>query len=754
MSLEQRYLSKTPNHSPIEPCPTSPIVESEKFTEKVMVKSNENTLNLFEIDSDDLKKVLKESESFTTQDLPNSMNQTILNDSSLGFSSKLNKSSLDIPSNLKDSAKLEKIWYLSNQLKDQLKNGSRLENMAWRMMAIQMNRKEKDQSSDVIETFPIPLDPSIQIPSSLESNQDYTPNQLDDNSNLFPLEENTPFWQNNPVQPYSYQPSSQTEESQLFMTDYLNLSKDNELISADQEEMKSIDIKSTFENLYKSLPLTQEPLPFSPSMMSPSCDFSKDTFSNSFTPSEISTPNAYFSSNQDSMSLEPNKTFYSTNQDTMLYKGFRSMGQQSLGSLNYPNQASQIYKSQSLNLNETKKTSSLKRSFDSLSEETITHLPLKKVSSSPNLKINTKHQTNSPKKSKSSLKRSEKIDSNGKSNEGGTKLICSNCQTTNTPLWRRNPEGLPLCNACGLFYKLHGVVRPLSLKTDVIKKRNRSGNNQKQPNISSKFSSKAHLNSSKKAPTLPHLNTSASTPATVSSSSLFSTQSNLYSPQQIESHHVLQTSGQSNSYLPMSSTDLEYSTQASNLHYSWPFSNSIQSIPFYSKFNSEDSASPLVDPAFSHPHPDYFSPSFHYSNATWLDSASSSTTSSSDLYNNSIPSTTSPNESSYFPTSTPTSSTRLHDSIQSNLSYSSDYSPYSSPYHAKELSYSTLSSSASTASLPTYPSIPSNFSSEYHLPSIVDPALSYLSYPSASPMAFSHLPPNHSYVEANLSKRV
>ncbi|KAH9858835.1 hypothetical protein C2E23DRAFT_880256 [Lenzites betulinus] len=48
---------------------------------------------------------------------------------------------------------------------------------------------------------------------------------------------------------------------------------------------------------------------------------------------------------------------------------------------------------------------------------------------------------------------------------------CTNCQTTITPLWRRDPEGQPLCNACGLFYKLHGVVRPLSLKTDVIKKR-------------------------------------------------------------------------------------------------------------------------------------------------------------------------------------------------------------------------------------------------------------------------------------------
>jgi hypothetical protein len=51
---------------------------------------------------------------------------------------------------------------------------------------------------------------------------------------------------------------------------------------------------------------------------------------------------------------------------------------------------------------------------------------------------------------------------------------CSNCATTTTPLWRRNPEGQPLCNACGLFLKLHGVVRPLSLKTDVIKKRNRN----------------------------------------------------------------------------------------------------------------------------------------------------------------------------------------------------------------------------------------------------------------------------------------
>ncbi|KAM3446432.1 hypothetical protein MY3296_009688 [Beauveria thailandica] len=66
----------------------------------------------------------------------------------------------------------------------------------------------------------------------------------------------------------------------------------------------------------------------------------------------------------------------------------------------------------------------------------------------------------------------------GNQAEGGNPTTCTNCFTQTTPLWRRNPEGQPLCNACGLFLKLHGVVRPLSLKTDVIKKRNRgSGNN-------------------------------------------------------------------------------------------------------------------------------------------------------------------------------------------------------------------------------------------------------------------------------------
>ncbi|EIN05132.1 hypothetical protein PUNSTDRAFT_122479 [Punctularia strigosozonata HHB-11173 SS5] len=50
---------------------------------------------------------------------------------------------------------------------------------------------------------------------------------------------------------------------------------------------------------------------------------------------------------------------------------------------------------------------------------------------------------------------------------------CYNCHTTTTPLWRKDDEGKTVCNACGLYYKLHGAARPISMKSDVIRKRSR-----------------------------------------------------------------------------------------------------------------------------------------------------------------------------------------------------------------------------------------------------------------------------------------
>lgn len=52
--------------------------------------------------------------------------------------------------------------------------------------------------------------------------------------------------------------------------------------------------------------------------------------------------------------------------------------------------------------------------------------------------------------------------------------ICANCQTTNTPLWRRDADGNAICNACGLYYKLHMVHRPITMMTTEIKRRKRS----------------------------------------------------------------------------------------------------------------------------------------------------------------------------------------------------------------------------------------------------------------------------------------
>ena len=39
-----------------------------------------------------------------------------------------------------------------------------------------------------------------------------------------------------------------------------------------------------------------------------------------------------------------------------------------------------------------------------------------------------------------------------------TGITCSNCSTFTTTLWRRNGDGLPVCNACGLYKKLHKVI--------------------------------------------------------------------------------------------------------------------------------------------------------------------------------------------------------------------------------------------------------------------------------------------------------
>ncbi|KAJ1964575.1 hypothetical protein IWQ62_002895 [Dispira parvispora] len=78
------------------------------------------------------------------------------------------------------------------------------------------------------------------------------------------------------------------------------------------------------------------------------------------------------------------------------------------------------------------------------------------------------HNTNRPKSMRPNSLRKD-----GRADDQTNLPVCAHCETSITPLWRRDEEGATLCNACGLYYKLHQSKRPLSLKSDVIRKRQR-----------------------------------------------------------------------------------------------------------------------------------------------------------------------------------------------------------------------------------------------------------------------------------------
>lgn len=53
---------------------------------------------------------------------------------------------------------------------------------------------------------------------------------------------------------------------------------------------------------------------------------------------------------------------------------------------------------------------------------------------------------------------------------------CNNCHAVQTTIWRRDRFGNIVCNACGLYYKLHNYDRPCRMRRDEIHKRNRKRN--------------------------------------------------------------------------------------------------------------------------------------------------------------------------------------------------------------------------------------------------------------------------------------
>lgn len=55
-------------------------------------------------------------------------------------------------------------------------------------------------------------------------------------------------------------------------------------------------------------------------------------------------------------------------------------------------------------------------------------------------------------------------------------MVCGNCKTTETTLWRRI-DGVLMCNPCALYFKLHGCSRPAHLMSNSIRRRKRRCSN-------------------------------------------------------------------------------------------------------------------------------------------------------------------------------------------------------------------------------------------------------------------------------------
>ena len=64
---------------------------------------------------------------------------------------------------------------------------------------------------------------------------------------------------------------------------------------------------------------------------------------------------------------------------------------------------------------------------------------------------------------------------------------CTNCSTRSTSLWRRDAAGKPVCNACGLYHKLHGRIRPAFWRRDVTTSRRRNVQKKKLKNAAQNF---------------------------------------------------------------------------------------------------------------------------------------------------------------------------------------------------------------------------------------------------------------------------
>ncbi|CAO0789363.1 unnamed protein product [Mucor circinelloides] len=336
------------------------------------------------------------------------------------------------------------VWRLYTKAKDTLPNGSRLENLTWRMMAMTLNKKraaeerqrqqqQQQDEDDDEENTPVP---------AMTKSSSSSPPAPDDTVGL--LSSSAPPYTMDFAMETYYHPQQQQQQQPSQQQSHQSQWHGNVLVHGSSRVSSPLYEKSAaYESSYLShitnnsitIPVDEdkdEEMDLSPPAMNPGALSFEEMLTMYYQDKTVNNVNNITPSAPTISPLQPAIT-------QNHYAALSSSGDSAVGHTAVSTTA----------------TSAVPATIAAPTTKQTTTITPTSTPSPPS----NKQQT--------SIK-----------STAATTTQCTNCNTTTTPLWRRNPEGKPLCNACGLFLKLHGVVRPLSLKTDVIKKRNRnSGNN-------------------------------------------------------------------------------------------------------------------------------------------------------------------------------------------------------------------------------------------------------------------------------------
>ncbi|KAG2204439.1 hypothetical protein INT47_005230 [Mucor saturninus] len=350
-----------------------------------------------------------------------------------------------------------KVWRMYTKAKDTLPNGSRMENLTWRMMAMTLTKKKlaEKAAEEAAEQ-------SNKISKDAMDIEHTTPPSADDTTTL--LSSSAP--------PYSMDnmyKDSNVLVSGMRASDHHQLSHVPRYTPVKRRsdfntQINSITIPSLHEEPVDQYSLDEEDFNhFSQSVPSRSY-----FMHNSQNTSPITTPTLlqHGQYHHPTSPLNTDGSFYFESSSPQHYQPQEPL-MTNAGSLSFEDILNVYYNN---NTTRPPDLAMMNLHLSSANESAASSPP---SASSPHSMSSSDYHSQDDEIDADYVKK-KKSKSNRQHPACSVKTQCSNCQTTTTPLWRRDPQGHPLCNACGLFLKLHGAVRPLSLKTDIIKKRNRT----------------------------------------------------------------------------------------------------------------------------------------------------------------------------------------------------------------------------------------------------------------------------------------